>query len=126
MHNVGGYSEEMNAIDANKNESLNNLVGGTTNLLELKLGYSNQGGGSSRIGGMATRGGGMGVAESPRLNTSFHSHGTFETSQINPTTLNAEHADLQIIDLTKDRKDLDVEFEQVCFFLSLNFLNGLD
>jgi hypothetical protein len=104
MQNTGDYGEDMSSLDANKNESLNNLVGGTTNLLELKLG--------GRISGSAR---GLGVTESPRLNTSFHSHGTFETSQI-PATFTSENADLQVIDLTKDRKDLDVEFEQVIHF----------
>ena len=88
-------------LDVNKNESLNNLVGGTTNLLELKL-----------CGGRSAK-----STDSPRLNASFHSHAASFDSQSQQLLAamsggGGEKADLQIIDLTKDRKDLDGEFEQ--------------
>lgn len=97
------YGDELSSMEnATKNESLNNLVGGSTNLLELKLGYN-----SSRLSGKP---GNADPLSSPRLNTSFHVNSLDSSSAALPSSL--ENSDLKIIDLTKDRKDLDVEFEQ--------------
>jgi hypothetical protein len=103
MHATASYGEDLGSPElATKNESLNNLVGGTTNLLELKL------------GGRHGRGGGL--TDSPRLNASYlSSHGgTFDASTLSSHPLTADNHDINIIDFTKDRNDLNVEFEQVC------------
>ena len=92
----GDYAEETSMMmDAvNRQESMNNLVGGTTSLLEFKLGA---GGTRSLLAGKLS----SSIADSPN------------SSLLNASSLNNENSDLQIIDLTKDRKDLDVEFDQV-------------
>lgn len=99
------YSDELSSMEnATKNESLNNLVGGSTNLLELKLGYN-----SSRLTGKS--GNAVDALSSPRLNTSFQVN-SLDSSSSAALPSSLENSDLKIIDLTKDRKDLDVEFEQ--------------
>lgn len=92
---------------SSKNESLNNLVGGTANLLDFKFGNSR-----SALNNLQHRSMESSfeiVSNQPRINLS-------QLKSLNPQNDQNDFDEIQILDITKDRKELDVEFDQVFTF----------
>jgi hypothetical protein len=124
----------LNEAENAKNECLNNLVGGaTTSLLDYKFGSKGQ-------------------QYTPPMKTHHNLNYFYQqqqqqqqqlVDQMHPAKLNMpnlktieemnnnalieQHGDLQLIDMTKDRKELDAEFEQVgnFFIFGLNKLQRI-
>ena len=110
----------LSEADNSKNECLNNLVGGaTTNLLDYKFGskiqpftppvkahhnlnYFYQQQQSEQL-------------SSSKLNLSNLKTINEVNNNNNNCNISIEHDDLQLIDMTQDRKELESEFEQVRF-----------
>jgi hypothetical protein len=99
---------------SDKFESLNNLVGGTSNLLELKLGVKNPHKKSSTTSLQSFYSNSVTMNEqtlSPsKINMSTNLKTIDELNQ--NITFNHQNDDLQLIDVTKDRKELEAEFDQ--------------
>jgi hypothetical protein len=97
-----------------KFESLNNLVGGTSNLLELKLGIKNPHKKSSTTSLQSFYSQSVSMNEQPlspsKINMSTNLKTIDELNQ--NVTFNHQNDDLQLIDVTKDRKELEAEFDQ--------------
>lgn len=129
LNKEASLNDELMLIDSNRNESLNNLVGGTSNLLELKLNTGHPHGQSamqrtstlssskSNLSNDLSTGGASIQASSRYMLLSSNSKSSVAAQQQAPpqktTRFNNEGEDLKVLDLTKDRKELDGEFDQV-------------
>ncbi len=98
-----GFDETNSVQGADKFESLNNLVGGTSNLLELKFGSGAKSGKKMSTGSL--------YQQSEQLSPSKLNLSNLKT--IEEQNASFEQDDLQLIDITKDRKELEAEFDQV-------------
>jgi hypothetical protein len=111
----------LNEAENAKNECLNNLVGGaTTSLLDYKFGSKGQ----QYTPPMKTHHNLNYFYQQQQLADQMHPVNKLNMpnlktiEEMNNNALIEQHDDLQLIDMTKDRKELDAEFEQVgSFFL---------
>lgn len=105
----------LNESENAKNESLNNLVGGaTTSLLDYKFGSKVQ----QFTPPMKTHHNLNYFYQQQQLSEQSHlsklNMANLKTiEELNNNAIREQHDDLQLIDITKDRKELDSEFEQV-------------
>ena len=118
----------LNEAENSKNECLNNLVGGaTSSLLDYKFGNKSQSFPSpmkaqhqlnyfyqqqQQIQQQQQQ------QQSDQMSSSKMNLSNLKTIEEINQNIGLEHDDLQLIDMTKDRKELDLEFEQVnhCVF----------
>lgn len=101
-------SDSIDQKEENKNESLNNLVGGTANLLDFKFGSRQQI--STPVRASSSN---YFSQQSEQLSPSKLNLSNLKPiDELNQTLNNEQLEDLQLIDITKDRKELEIEFEQ--------------
>lgn len=107
--------------NVNENLTLNNLVGGTSSLLELKFGghSSSKPGHSPKLAAAAGAKKPLseGSTSSSKLNSLQSKSQTISSSPsigMNSAEVNSlDHDDILLIDTSKDRKELETEFDQV-------------
>jgi hypothetical protein len=106
--------EETNSIDDNStNESLlNNLVGGTSNLLDFKLGSQRN------LNLLASKQNSISSQSHP-LDNASNTMRNLRPSKMNSINeqsnpnMSLDNDNFALIDITKDRKELNIEFDQV-------------
>ena len=107
--------EETNSIDdgvSNNGSLLNSLVGGTSNLLDFKLGSQRN------LAAMASKSNSISSQSHPLESTRNLSSSKMNISNLKSINEQAmsgpnEEENLHLIDITKDRKELNIEFDQV-------------